>query len=125
MPFKVESKSHIERSESTLAWSNLARARVMGPFVGVGVVDGGATLGWATSAPPLGKSRPRLFTLLSIIISMKWGKVHHVEGVSYSVLGSRYVDDIGVVVDLLEHLERSISSRLELGVPFLWEMLFA
>ena len=77
-------------------------------------------MGWATSAPPpLGKSRPRLFTILGNIISMEWGKVRHVEGVPHAVLGGRYIDDVGVVVDLLEHLERSISSRLELGVPFL------
>ena len=44
-PFKGEFKSHMERSVFTLAWSNLARARVIGPSVGVGVVDGGATMG--------------------------------------------------------------------------------
>ena len=52
---------------------------------------------------------------------MEWGKVRHVEGVAHAALGGWYVDDIGVVVDLLEHLERSISSRLELGVPLLWK----
>ena len=41
-PFKGEFKSHVERSTFTLAWSNLARARVIGSSVGVGVVDGGA-----------------------------------------------------------------------------------
>ena len=106
----------------TLAWRILARARVMGPSEGVGVVDVGATLGWATSAPPLGKSRPRLFTILGIIISMEWGKVRHIEGIAHTVLGGRYIDDVGVVVDLLEHLERSISYRLELGVSFLWKV---
>ena len=71
--------------------------------------------------PPLGKSHPRLFTILENIISMEWGKVRHIEGVAHAVLGGWYVDDVGVVVDLLEHLEWSISSRLELGVPFLWK----
>ena len=87
-------------------------------------MEGQPWVGLHQLPPPLGKSRPRLFTILGIIISMKWGKVCHIEGVAHAVLGGRYVNDVGVVVDLLEHLERSISSRLELGVPFLLKAFF-
>ena len=114
----------MERSKFTLACSSFARAWVNGPSSGMVYEDGGGTLGWATSAPPFRKSHPRLFTILGIIISLEWGKVHDVEGVAYAVLGGRYVDDVGVVVDILEYLERSISSRLELGVPLLWKAFF-
>ena len=55
--------------------------------------------------PPLGKSRPRLFTMLSLFLAMEWTKVRNIKGVSYAVLGCGYVDDVGVVVDLLEQFE--------------------
>jgi hypothetical protein len=61
---------------------------------------------------------------LFLLISMMWGEVQDVESVAHQVLGCRYVDDVGVVVDALEYLERPIASWLELGVAFLREPFF-
>ena len=45
---------------------------------------------------------------------MVWLEVLDVEGVAHRVLGCRYVDDVGVVVDALEYFVGTIASRLEL-----------
>lgn len=56
---------------------------------------------------------------------MIWRQVRHIEYIAHKVLGCRDVDDIGIVVDALEYLEWAITSRLELGIAFLWESLLA
>ena len=56
---------------------------------------------------------------------MLWRQVRHIESVAHEVLGCRDIDDVGVVVDVLEDLEWSISVRLELRVSFLRETLLA
>jgi hypothetical protein len=56
---------------------------------------------------------------------MIWREIGHIECVAHQVLGLRYVDDVGIVVDALEDLEGSVTSWLQLGVALGWEPLFA
>ena len=54
-----------------------------------------------------------------------WLEIHDVEGVAHRTLGSRDVDDVGIIVDSLEHLVGTVSSRLEFGVPLFREAILA
>ena len=49
MPSKVEPKSQVDRSEFTLSYSALARARVIGPLGGLGGVGMDVDVGGFTS----------------------------------------------------------------------------
>ena len=83
----------------------------MGPLGELGGVEEALSVGRAVSSPPpLRKSHPRLFHL--IIITIVGREVTHIEGVTHGVLGLGYVDDVGVVIDSLEDLVRSITTRL-------------
>ena len=57
MPFRVEPKSQVDRSEFTLSYRALARARVIGPLGGLGGVGMDVDVGGFTSSlpPPLEK----------------------------------------------------------------------
>ena len=57
-------------------------------------------------SPPLGKIRPRI----EILITMVRGKIFDVEEFAHGVLVAWYVDLVGVVVLACKHLEVSIGS---------------
>ena len=66
--------------------------------------------------------RPRLG---DVLISMIWREVGHIECVAHEVLVNGDVDDVCVVIYLLEDLEGTISSWLQLGVALLRKSVLA
>ena len=66
----------------------------------------GMTIGCSASSPPLGKTRPRI----EILITMVRGEILDVEDVAHGVLVAWDVDLVGVVVVACKHLEGSIGS---------------
>ena len=65
-------------------------------------------------SPPLGKIRPRI----DVLITMVRGLILDVEDVAHGVLVAWNVDFVGVVV-AFKHLEGSIRSWSKFGVAFL------
>ena len=72
-------------------------------------------------SPPLGKIRPRI----EILITMVRGEIFDVEDVAHGVLVTWDVDLVGVVVVACKHLEGSIRSWSKLGLSFLWIAVLA
>ena len=72
-------------------------------------------------SPPLGKIRPRI----KILITMVGREILDVEDVAHGVLVAREVDFVSVVVVALKHLEGSIRSWSKLGLAFLWKAVLA
>ena len=72
-------------------------------------------------SPPLGKIRPRI----KILITMVGREIFDVEDVAHGVLVMRDVDIVCVVVVACKHLEGSIRSWMKLGFAFLWEAFLA
>ena len=66
-------------------------------------------------SPPLGKIRPRI----EILITMVGREIFDVEDVANGVLVAWNVDLVGIVVVEFEQLERSIRSWSKFGVAFL------
>ena len=69
------------------------------------------------SPPPLGKIRPRI----EILITMVRGEIVDVQDVAHGVIVVWDVDLVGVVVVAFEHLEGSIESWWNLGLAFIGE----
>src|SRR3954471_23640674 len=86
IPSKGVSRSRVMRSEFTLSRRALAWARVMGPLGGLGGLAEGVSVGHPVSAPPLGKSRPRLCVIF-FLAAMIWREILHIEGIADQVLG--------------------------------------
>ena len=72
-------------------------------------------------SPPLGKIRPRI----EILITMVWRKIFDVEDVAPGVLVAWNVDLVGIVVVAFEHLGGSIRSWLKFGLAFVGEAVLA
>src|SRR3954447_21027673 len=86
IPSKDVPRSRVMRSKFTLSCRALARARVMGPLGGLGGLEEGVSEGHPVSAPPLGKSRPRL-CFIFYLAAMIWREVLHIEGIADQELG--------------------------------------
>ena len=71
--------------------------------------------------PPLGKIRPRI----EILITMVRGEISDVEDVAHGVLVAREIDLVGIVVVAFKHLERSIRLWSKIGLAFVGEAILA
>ena len=72
-------------------------------------------------SPPLGKIRPRI----EILITMVGREIFDVEDVAHGVLVTRDVDLVCVVVVACKHLELSIRAWSKFGLAFLGKMVLA
>ena len=72
-------------------------------------------------SPPLGKIRPRI----EILITMVRGEIFDVEDVAHGVLVAWDVDLVCVVVVASKHLEGSIGSWEKFGLAFVGEAVLA
>ena len=70
-------------------------------------------------SPPLGKIRPRI----EILITMVWGEIFDVEYVAHGVLVAWDVDLVGIVVVAFKHLEWSIRAYSKFGLAFLGKVV--
>ena len=72
-------------------------------------------------SPPLGKIRPRI----EILITMVRVEIFDVEDVAHVVLVAREVDLVSVVVVACKHLEGSIRAWSKFGLAFLGKAVLA
>ena len=72
-------------------------------------------------SPPLGKIRPRI----EILITMVGQEIFDVEDVAHGVLVTRDVDLVCVVVVACKHLEWSICAWSKFGLAFLGKAVIA
>ena len=72
-------------------------------------------------SPPLGKIRPHI----EILITMVRGEIFDIEDVAHGVLVTWDVDLVSIVVVACKHLEGSIQSWSQLGFAFLWKAILA
>ena len=103
----------VDRREFTLSCRAFVLARVIGPLGRLGGLEAVVSEGHPVSSPPLGMIRPRLFIGYRTMVGFE---VEDIEGVAHHVLGGRDVDDVCVIVDALDDLEGTITTRPQLGV---------
>ena len=72
-------------------------------------------------SPPLGKIRPRI----EILITMVRGEIFDVEDVAHGVPVAWNVDLVGVVIVACKHLEGSVRSWSKFGLAFLGKAVLA
>ena len=72
-------------------------------------------------SPPLGKIRPRI----EILITMVGREIFDVEDVAHGVLVAWNVDLVGIVVVMFKHVEWSIRSWSKFGLAFVGEAILA
>ena len=72
-------------------------------------------------SPPLGKIRPRI----EILITMVGREILHIEDVAHGVLVAWNVDLVGIVVVAFKNLEASVHSWSKFGLAFLGKVVVA